>query len=111
MSEFDLAMPFVNVTSRGGKFDDDAYVAGFEMGCFEARCKLAVPFEAFPIHATIHRDNLDQADLIAMRHGLTLSEKELDPDIYDADTFAGWAIVTVSPPMGETLEGPPDEAG
>lgn len=35
-AEYDLVMPFVTVTSAGGPHDDDAYVAGFEMGALDA---------------------------------------------------------------------------
>ena len=62
--EYDLLMPFVPVKSRGGPHDDDAYVAGYEMGLLNAA------LEAMPSYhrAVLRTDNREQADLIAMRH-------------------------------------------
>lgn len=66
--EFGLVMPFVNVTSKGGPFDDQAFTAGYEMGMLSVN--LANPHPAGWIHHIIVRtDNQEQADLLAMRHG------------------------------------------
>lgn len=63
---YGLVMPFLPVTSKGGRYDDDAYVAGFEMGRLDALLAARV----FARHeATVHTANQEQADLIAMRHG------------------------------------------
>ena len=73
-----IFLPFVNVKSAGGKFDDAAYCAGFEMGMLD--CKLfqasAIPAEHF--FATIHVDNELQADLIAMKHNYKIEQKIYD---------------------------------
>jgi hypothetical protein len=63
---YELVMPFQPVISNGGPYDDDAYVAGYEMGRLDAMLAAAkFPDEGQPIHG----DNREQADLIAMRHG------------------------------------------
>lgn len=61
---FDLVMPFVTVASKGGPHDDDAYVAGYEMGHLDAILSTGLPI----FETTIHAVNTGQADLIAMKH-------------------------------------------
>lgn len=67
--ELALVMPFVAATSNGGVYDDDAYVAGYEMGLLDARLgnttdrRITVP---------LHAGNRAQADLVAMQHGYSV---------------------------------------
>lgn len=106
-TQFALLLPFVNVTSTGGKFDDDAYVAGYEMGGFGQRCAAARSLNLLPFSVTIRRDNLRQADLIAMHQELVMREDEMDIEIYATETIAEWANITVDWPGTSTIEGPP----
>jgi hypothetical protein len=63
---FDLVMPFVTVTSKGGPHDDDAYTAGWEMGALDSLLEYDKPL----FHEQyILAENATQADLIAMKHG------------------------------------------
>jgi hypothetical protein len=64
-AEYDLVMPFVVVASKGGPYDDDAYVAGYEMGLIAAALAQA-PSDR---QATIRTANVPQADLLAMQYG------------------------------------------
>lgn len=60
-------MPFLPVTSKGGPFDDQAYVAGYEMGLL---CRALSDEDATePISQVILSANVGQADLLAMRFG------------------------------------------
>lgn len=77
-TEYGLVMPFVTVTSVGGPHDDTAYVAGYEMGALDARLELAALARAIPTATNIHTVNQPQADLIAMKHGFTLSFTPID---------------------------------
>lgn len=63
---YSMVMPFLAVTSKGGPYDDEAYVAGYEMGLLDARLAEARPDL---LETTIHTTNVAQADLIAMQHG------------------------------------------
>jgi len=71
-------MPFINVKSIGGKFEDESFCAGFEMGVLD--CKLfqasAIPAENF--FMTISIDNEEQADLVAMKHNYQIEQKITD---------------------------------
>lgn len=64
--EYGLVMPFVNVTSQGGRYDDDAYCAGWEMGHLDAQLGYQQPPT---LERTIRDGNTEQADLIAMQYG------------------------------------------
>lgn len=68
--EYGLVMPFVTVASKGGPYDDEAYVAGYEMGILDhVLCHLP---PSATHRVTIHEANRAQADLIAMRHGFVM---------------------------------------
>jgi hypothetical protein len=72
---FNVVTPFTNVVSRGGKFDDDSFYAGFEMGNLDFKLFQMSAIQAESICIVILSDNLHQADIIAMKHGLVLAEK------------------------------------
>lgn len=84
--DYDMVMPFVTVTSKGGPHDDDAYVAGYEMGLLWADLR----YSTWPMTRTVRTDNLPQVDLIAMRHGYTV-------DSYQAQTAPEWSVVLLTP--------------
>jgi hypothetical protein len=70
---FEMVMPFVTVTSKGGPHDDDAYTAGWEMGALDALLEYDKPlFHEQYIQAV----NREQADLIAMKHGYRVNPVE-----------------------------------
>jgi len=73
-----MFMPFVNVQSLGGTFEDNAFAAGFEMGALDAKLFLisSIPGENF--FFTMKRENEAQADLIAMRHNYKIEERVPD---------------------------------
>lgn len=61
---YDLVMPFITVASKGGPHDDQAYVAGWEMGKLDEVLRT----EPWPYETTIRTDNVPQAELLAMKH-------------------------------------------
>ena len=68
--QFMLAMPFVACKSHGGPYDDESYVAGWEMGALAERLGMMVLVGAIPQPVlTIHRANLEQLDLVVMPFG------------------------------------------
>lgn len=69
---FGLVLPFVAVESKGGPFADDAYVAGYEAGRMDCYLEHAVVPFAMPVHD----ENVAQLDLIAMRHGWTMTTED-----------------------------------
>lgn len=70
-------MPFVNVTSIGGAYDDVAYTAGWEMG--ELYFNLVYNRPAV-LEKTIRKGNVEQADLIAMGAGYETIASEAEVD-------------------------------
>lgn len=92
---YSLVMPFVVVASRGGPFDDQAYAAGWEMGAIEVRLQMACLLGLGLPHVTVLRSNLPQIELLAMKHGLLITENEW-PDYVDAIVTDTWAFLSFS---------------
>lgn len=72
---YGLVMPFVTVTSKGGPHEDQAYVAGWEMGSLDARLEYERPSV---LEMPIQLANVAQADLLAMKHGYGYEITEYD---------------------------------
>lgn len=68
-------MPFINVTSKGGQFDDRSFMAGYEMGILDMSL---VVTGHYMVEMIIHSENELQADLIAMRHDWQMEVLERD---------------------------------
>jgi hypothetical protein len=79
-ANYGLVMPFVTVASRGATHDDESYVAGYAMGILDAQLS-SDPAEHME---TVRESSLPQADLLAMRHGYSITS-ELPED--------GWSTV------------------
>lgn len=78
---YDLVMPFVNVASKGGPYDDSAYCAGWAMGVLDTRLGELKPVS----HSeTVRTGDRAQADLIAMAHGYAV-------EFVDSEV-AGWTF-------------------
>jgi hypothetical protein len=90
-SSFHLVMPFVVCQSKGGPYDDEAYVAGYEAGALAMALATAPKTDTEPrrLDTPYHSDNRPQLDLIAMKHGYSASFEEAEVD--------GWVWVTVTP--------------
>jgi hypothetical protein len=84
--EMSLVMPFLPVTSRGGPFDDQAFVAGYEMGRLDEVLRAAPPTHS----TTIRTDNAAQADLIAMQHGYRCTAEP-------SEEWPEWTLVSFTP--------------
>lgn len=89
MSEYEMVMPFVTVTSKGGPHDDDSYTAGYAMGVLDAQILVASTFQAI-VTRDVPVSSRPQADLIAMRHGYVT-------DVKGSDEFPDWVFMTFKP--------------
>lgn len=81
----ELLMPFVVCQSRGGPYDDQAFVAGFECGSIMARLEIEKPNM---LQASVHNENVRQFDLIAMHAGYAMAAAEFDQALYE-----GWSRI------------------
>ena len=90
--EFGLVMPFVVCQSKGGPYDDEAYVAGYEMGKLDEALRVMRELGWTKHARTLHADNREQADLLAMHHGF---------DVKFSPVGEGWLEATFRP--GEML--------
>jgi hypothetical protein len=89
-TEYELVVPFVVVASKGGRHDDDAFVAGWRLGRLDCQLSLAALIGISRHTAVIPPADMPQVDLIAMQHGYTVT--------YDPwqDAPDDWAAVTFS---------------
>lgn len=86
--DFNLIMPFVVCQSKGGPYDDNAYVAGYEAGALDQGLRALNAIRAVPtLPYLIHADNRPQVDLIAMRRGFS---------VIFVETADGWCEATFS---------------
>lgn len=71
--EYELLMPFICVTSKDGPYDDDAFVAGMQMGKLWVELAQLVKWrKSMEVHLIrqIATPLVDQAKLFAFHYGL-----------------------------------------
>lgn len=85
----ELVMPFVTVRSAGGPYEDDAYAAGWEMGALDRDLASG---DIVHDERTVRVTCLAQADLIAMRHGYSLTVT-----VREHDKTWAWATFSYKP--------------
>lgn len=73
---YELVMPFVSCISQGGPYEDEAFVAGFQVGGVDA---LLAAGMTPPPGQPYYRSLLPQLDLVAMRHGRTVTVEGCGP--------------------------------
>lgn len=83
--EYGLVMPFVVCATNGGPYDDAAFVAGYAAGTIDYRLSTRDPL---PARSAVRTDLLPQLDLIAMRHGYTMTSEPW------GEAPAEWTMVT-----------------
>jgi hypothetical protein len=86
--EYGLVIPFVVVTSKGGPYDDDSFVAGWRAGVIDRRLEVhdspAVEGESpIPVETAL----LPQLDLIAMAHGYQMKSISWEDGFWSLVTF------------------------
>ena len=92
----ELVMPFVVVSSRGGPFDDQAFVAGYECGVIDMALNVLVPIGG-TVSRWVHPELLPQIDLIAMKHGRQVY-------VGDEDDSGTWRHITIDLPQRPSEE-------
>lgn len=78
-------MRFVTCKSEGGPHDDHAYAQGWSMCALD----VLLPTVVETHEQYLHPSSLPQADLLAMRHGFTMTSEPWDehPDEWTRMTF------------------------
>lgn len=67
-----LEMPFVVCASSGGPADDGSFIGGWECGSLDQELLWCRRLEIEPEPRYVYTWLLDQVDLIAMRHGMSI---------------------------------------
>lgn len=74
--DYSLVMPFVVVTSEGGPYDDESFVAGFQSGrIYERMSQGEAEFTEM-----VNPDLFRQCNLIARRYGYTMQTHRTGDD-------------------------------
>lgn len=92
-SSYELVMPFVSVKSKGGPFDDAAYVSGWRMGALDARLGAEGILRPLSHEDTIRSVDVPQADMIAMKHRYRM---ETEPSEDDEWAFVRFSALEMS---------------
>ena len=87
---FGLIMPFVVVKSAGGALDDLSFTCGWDCGELYGELETCHRLGATPRARFVKPEIMPQLDLIAMKHGFTMTMGDPDP-------YAGWPHVTFMP--------------
>jgi hypothetical protein len=67
-AEYGLVMPFVVCQSEGGPYEDEAFVAGYDLGVLDT----LLDAKPLVVHRTMRSESLPQVELVAMKHGYTV---------------------------------------
>jgi hypothetical protein len=78
---YGLVMPFVAVASRGGPYEDAAFVAGYRAGLIDAELKAGGTHSRY-----VETDLVAQLDLVAMCNGYVMSSQPWADDPF-------WSLV------------------
>jgi len=81
-------MPFVVCKSQGGPYDDDSFVAGWELGRLDAELPHYAALGFGSITKLAHSATRPQIDLVAMKHGWRVAHHSEDRD--------GWITVDLT---------------
>jgi hypothetical protein len=94
--EYDLVMPFMVCRSRGGPYEDESFVAGWELATIDVRLTQCA-VDRLPLNVPIHTPSLPQAELIAMSHGYLMAAEPYE------DAPEEWSMVTFTVPALEEV--------
>ncbi|NUQ95804.1 MAG: hypothetical protein HOY79_04345 [Streptomyces sp.] len=85
--EYEMVMPIILAKSNGGEFDDAAVVAGMTCGALEQELAIVKALHTLPRERYLDMRLLEQADLIAMKHGYVMKRGEIDEP-------SGWQVIS-----------------
>jgi hypothetical protein len=87
----ELVFPFLAVQSQGGPYDDNAFVAGVQIGRIDRMLEMAAAINVKRTETvTIYSTLVPQAELCGMARGFPV----MTADTEDDPLFAGWAHVS-----------------
>lgn len=91
-------MPFITVTANGGPHDTESFSCGYECGFLDGALS-ALDTRVKGLRQIVHTVSVEQCDLIAMKHGFTMTS---------TDRGDGWSFIDVlrvspHPPVGEQI--------
>lgn len=74
---YEIVLPFTVVTSAGGPYEDQAFVAGFQAGSIDVDLRVGMPQPEYWVPSAL----VPQLDLIAMRRGYLMEHEPWADDV------------------------------
>ena len=91
---YDLLYPFICVTSKGGPFDDDAFVAGVTVGNLDCALHVARAAGADRYRTTVRTAVVKQLELVGMARGFPVVIAEQVEETEDHPAMPEWSYIT-----------------
>ncbi len=79
-TEYELIMPFIVCQSNGGPYDDDSFVAGWELGKLDVELPTHAALGYQSLSRLAHAGTVPQVELLAMKHGFRVRHVSDDQD-------------------------------
>jgi len=70
--EYGLVMPFVACVSKGGPYDDESFVAGYQAALISGQLRMGSGIGAKRFETMAYSELAEQIDLIAMQWGYSV---------------------------------------
>ena len=77
---YELVMPFVVCQSNGGPYEDEAFVAGWELGKLDVELPAHAALGYQSLSRLAHAGTVPQVELLAMKHGFRVKDVSEDRD-------------------------------
>ncbi|GAA0738629.1 hypothetical protein Drose_04340 [Dactylosporangium roseum] len=91
---YDLLYPFICVTSKGGPYDDDTFVAGVSVGMIDQALATARSCGADRYRTTVRTNLLKQLELVGMARGFPVVLTEEVGETEGHPAMPEWSFIT-----------------
>lgn len=93
-AEFGLLFPFIVCASQGGPYDDDAFVAGVQMGRIDQALQVAAQTGADRLRFTVATRLVRQLELVGMARGFPVMQAQPVEATDEYPAMPQWSLVT-----------------
>ena len=91
---YGLVYPFTVCASVGGPYDDNAFVAGVQLGRIHEALAAAAAIRADRLRFTVYTSLVKQLELVGMAQGFPLMAAEQCEDTDEGVSMAEWTFMT-----------------
>jgi hypothetical protein len=91
---YEMLYPFVACASQGGPYEDDAFVAGVQLGRIDQALTVAETIGSKRLAFTVRTDLVKQLELVAMARGFPIIRAEPVDETEDHEAMPEWSFIT-----------------